>query len=286
MSATQASFFERDLVGFGAGHVVMAKAIYDYCTSVLGAEVHYRKERYDTGGGGQKQTIFWLKTTRNFFALIDLERAGRLRIAFPDKDNLVHDHGAQWMSKRQGETGKRAKFFDLPQKVTDGLVAEVLRTISRIHDNALQYYLETHDSTKTWTRMFGIPSGKATPLPARGLTEQEFQAVYGDGRCRISGTREHLEIGWLDGKPVLVSATCNPTPSRFIGKALNCIPVEVRETVWHRDGGACTAPGCGCGVYIHFDHLIPRSKGGSNTENNIVLKCRSCNLSKSGRLQP
>jgi hypothetical protein len=31
------------------------------------------------------------------------------------------------------------------------------------------------------------------------------------------------------------------------------------------------------------DHLLPRSKGGSNDDNNIVLSCKKCNLKKSNK---
>jgi len=33
-------------------------------------------------------------------------------------------------------------------------------------------------------------------------------------------------------------------------------------------------------IAFHFDHIIPISAGGQNTEENIVLSCRHCNLSK------
>lgn len=35
---------------------------------------------------------------------------------------------------------------------------------------------------------------------------------------------------------------------------------------------------------VHFDHVIPLSKGGAHHESNIRVSCRSCNLRKSARL--
>jgi 5-methylcytosine-specific restriction endonuclease McrA len=35
---------------------------------------------------------------------------------------------------------------------------------------------------------------------------------------------------------------------------------------------------------LEFDHVIPHAKGGSNTDNNIQLLCRGCNLKKSDRI--
>ena len=43
---------------------------------------------------------------------------------------------------------------------------------------------------------------------------------------------------------------------------------------------------CGCelnGVY-HADHIIPLSRGGSDSPENIVVACQSCNLSKNDKL--
>lgn len=57
------------------------------------------------------------------------------------------------------------------------------------------------------------------------------------------------------------------------------IPSAVRKKVWERDGGRCI--NCGSKENLHYDHIIPYSKGGSNTEKNIQLLCQECNLRKS-----
>lgn len=60
------------------------------------------------------------------------------------------------------------------------------------------------------------------------------------------------------------------------------IPQEIRNTVWQRCNGKCIE--CSSTSYLEFDHIIPFSKGGSNSENNIQLLCRGCNLKKSDRI--
>jgi hypothetical protein len=57
------------------------------------------------------------------------------------------------------------------------------------------------------------------------------------------------------------------------------IPEEVRMYVWRRDNGRCVK--CNNDQDLEFDHIIPLSKGGSNTERNIQLLCSQCNKKKS-----
>ena len=57
---------------------------------------------------------------------------------------------------------------------------------------------------------------------------------------------------------------------------------EVRLKVWRRDEGKCVK--CGCQEKLEYDHIIPVSKGGSNTERNIQLLCEKCNRSKSANI--
>ncbi len=56
------------------------------------------------------------------------------------------------------------------------------------------------------------------------------------------------------------------------------IPSSVRREVWRRDGGRCSK--CGSRENLEYDHIIPISKGGSNTARNIELLCEGCNRSK------
>lgn len=66
-------------------------------------------------------------------------------------------------------------------------------------------------------------------------------------------------------------------------KTYGPIPEHVKAAVFRRDGGKCVQ--CGyMGDYIEYDHKHPRSKGGQNTEENIQLLCRKCNLKKGARI--
>lgn len=60
------------------------------------------------------------------------------------------------------------------------------------------------------------------------------------------------------------------------------IPEEVRIFAWRRDGGKCVK--CGSQENLEFDHIIPLSKGGSNTERNVQILCQACNRRKADHI--
>lgn len=60
------------------------------------------------------------------------------------------------------------------------------------------------------------------------------------------------------------------------------IPEKVRIEVWRRDGGKCAR--CGSREKLEYDHIVPISKGGSNTARNIELLCEKHNRSKSNNV--
>ncbi|MCA8918140.1 MAG: HNH endonuclease, partial [Planctomycetes bacterium] len=62
------------------------------------------------------------------------------------------------------------------------------------------------------------------------------------------------------------------------------IPSAVKLEVWKRDRGQCVQ--CGAKDNLHFDHVIPFSKGGSSlTAGNVQLLCVRHNLTKRDKIQ-
>lgn len=60
------------------------------------------------------------------------------------------------------------------------------------------------------------------------------------------------------------------------------IPKDVVDAVWRRDGGKCVY--CGSTENLQLDHIIPFSKGGATTVENLQLLCQKCNLQKSNKI--
>jgi hypothetical protein len=62
------------------------------------------------------------------------------------------------------------------------------------------------------------------------------------------------------------------------------IPTTVKLEVWQRDKGQCQR--CGTADNLHFDHLLPFSKGGTSLlAENIQLLCARHNLEKRDRIE-
>lgn len=105
----------------------------------------------------------------------------------------------------------------------------------------------------------------------------ELSTQSGNGRYSVANA-EHCEAVLTAltrmAKRQLLSPQSD-SPSRHI-------PQDVKNAVWQRDGGRCVQ--CAAETYLEFDHVIPFSKGGANTVNNVQLLCRKCNSEKGDKI--
>jgi 5-methylcytosine-specific restriction endonuclease McrA len=102
----------------------------------------------------------------------------------------------------------------------------------------------------------------------------------------VTGQAESLEFGsshWEVRSPSVVLQV--PEHIRLLGsnpeRHWKMPPVNRRE-VFRRDNHACQY--CGNTKHLTLDHVIPRSKGGGHTWDNVVTACEKCNSRKSDRL--
>ena len=65
------------------------------------------------------------------------------------------------------------------------------------------------------------------------------------------------------------------------------IPRQLRHVVFARDGGRCQycqLSQFGDGAVFHIDHILPRSKGGTTSIDNLALQCPNCSLHKADKI--
>jgi len=68
-------------------------------------------------------------------------------------------------------------------------------------------------------------------------------------------------------------------PVRLDAERRRIIPTQVKLEVWKRDAGKCAM--CGATDELHFDHIVPFSRGGTSlTSANVQLLCARHNLAK------
>lgn len=104
----------------------------------------------------------------------------------------------------------------------------------------------------------------------------------------VTGQAESLEIGnnttkWEVRSPSLVLQV--PEHIRLTAgnpERLWKVPPVNRREVLRRDNHTCQY--CGSMRNLTIDHVIPRSKGGQHTWDNVVAACERCNSSKGDRL--
>lgn len=110
-------------------------------------------------------------------------------------------------------------------------------------------------------------------------------AVFG-GRAEVIETHATLTIGTPSGRipfPLKVRFMSGIIAAKV--KQLGCNAILSRRNLALRDGGKCQY----CGVNVSsktgtMDHVIPRSRGGTHTWENVVLACSKCNQKKADKM--
>jgi hypothetical protein len=94
-------------------------------------------------------------------------------------------------------------------------------------------------------------------------------------------------IEFTTKKPIeKVKFSNNNTNKNKVGKTRD-IPLSIRIKVLSRDNFRCVfcgrSPATEAGIRLHIDHVLPFSKGGTNTLENLQTLCEECNIGKSNR---
>ncbi|HLG16812.1 MAG TPA: HNH endonuclease signature motif containing protein [Blastocatellia bacterium] len=112
--------------------------------------------------------------------------------------------------------------------------------------------------------------------------EQHHRGVYLELSRRSGNGLYFVEYPEVVATMIYTLVQLNTRQITLKAEMARHIPHDVKIAVWNRDGGCCVQ--CRAQDYLEFDHIIPFSKGGASTVNNVQLLCRRCNLSKADRL--
>ncbi len=181
-----------------------------------------------------------------------------------------------------------------------------------IEDNGTTLIYEGHDVPKSINpypklvdQVEFTPSGKLTENGKFNKAAQEFKnnsmppkrvRVYEkikSGIWSYNGTFNLID-SWIedsDNRKVfkfkLIATDENKTSNtthEITIEHTRLIPSSVKREVFKRDKGICVK--CGTNENLHFDHIIPFSKGGaSDTPENIQLLCGKHNLEKRDKIE-
>ena len=195
---------------------------------------------------------------------------------------------------RHGKEMKGVILFN--EKVSSILeIHGALHTLYSIIFNA-QEVLQRFDSERL--KQLGHQP-KATRALLQGLdaTEEEIEGYVLEDLGSIGFSKKHWYIKssllseieyMIEALRILVEPDFIPLENESWDdgdedKPNRYIPSSVKLSVWRRDNGKCVE--CGSKERLEYDHIIPVSKGGSNTERNIQLLCEKCNRRKSASIQ-
>jgi len=93
-------------------------------------------------------------------------------------------------------------------------------------------------------------------------------------------------FAWLRSKypliPLPLEFETVPAPMPYEQTTRTPIPEAIRAEVWRRNQGRCV--NCGSKENLHFDHIIPVSRGGGTSAKNLQLLCQSCNFTKGAKI--
>ena len=135
---------------------------------------------------------------------------------------------------------------------------------------------------------------KAAQDYKNGLRDAELVKVYEkvrDGIWSYNGIFELID-SWVedDGKRnvfkfklvAIEDIDINSGKTEFHERR-RIIPTDIKLEVWKRDNAKCVE--CGAEDELHFDHILPFSKGGTSVKTeNVQLLCARHNLAKSDKI--
>jgi len=155
-------------------------------------------------------------------------------------------------------------------------VRDVARAILGLDESQIRYYER---------RVRDMPT---RVLQRHGVVERSGDRIELCVQYMSAGDREEL-ISICDAKieEYLDENGLGVWEGRYLSEP---VPGNIRFEVLRRAGKRCELCGVAEGdsryedrLPLHVDHIVPRSKGGSNEIENLQVLCRACNIGKGNR---
>lgn len=145
---------------------------------------------------------------------------------------------------------------------------------------AIQRLFKTIPHSEPQTAAGQAPDRSSPSTPSAASAEQATSSTV----PFVEHVVPNLKPVNLHGHEPLIGLSPQPGIPAPVGERIRrSVPQDVKIAVSVRDGGRCRQ--CGSTHQLHFDHVIPVSRGGANTAANVQLLCGSCNRAKSAKLR-
>lgn len=164
--------------------------------------------------------------------------------------------------------GDKLKRYDQPRYFSKGALTQNGQFIKAIDSGKR---MSNHPLVKVYEKL------KMGIWTYRGLFEmRDYASVNRGGRMVY-------EFVFTITEQNVATAKKHPQVTAIDLEQTRQIPGKVKLAVFKRDNGRCVQ--CGKKDNLHFDHILPYSKGGTSLkEENIQLLCARHNLQKSAKL--
>jgi hypothetical protein len=144
-----------------------------------------------------------------------------------------------------------------------------------------------NEMEKIWNKIGHRPSRSEWEQAQPKITYNTYRKHYGTW---LKSCQKFIEFKM--GEYIPIESKTTPNLESSISKTpfmkdKRDIPDGLRYKVLKRDNFKCvtcgSSPANNTGTILHVDHIIPFSKGGKTTIDNLQSLCQECNLGKSNR---
>ena len=172
---------------------------------------------------------------------------------------------------------------DLP-KTSDTPIPKLLDQPERLPSGLLTQNGKFHEAAQRFKNQGGSPDlARVYEKLKKGIWSYNGYFHLVDSWLQSDGKRNVFKFR-LEAIEEIEDEAASTNDHFREAKSRRVIPSHVKLAVWKRDGGKCVR--CGSNDELHFDHILPFSKGGTSVlESNVQLLCARHNLQKSAKIE-